>query len=85
MDQIDHGAKVATIERCLVAISQAHKAGATSPRSCAVVQEVMKGIRRSLGVAPVQRAPVLVSALRAMIEAFPENLLSHRDRALLPD
>jgi integrase len=78
------GAKVATLERALAAISEAHKAaGHPSPRSSAVVQSVMRGIRRSLGVAPHQKTPVLVSDLKAMLQALPEGLLGLRDRALL--
>jgi site-specific recombinase XerD len=80
----DQGRKVATIGRALVAISQAHKlAGQPSPRSGAEVQEVMKGIRRRLGVAPSQKAPVLVDALRTMLAELPDTLVGARDRALL--
>jgi hypothetical protein len=50
--------KVATIERALVAISQAHKLhGFPSPRNDAQVTEVLQGIRRTLGVAPHQKDP----------------------------
>jgi hypothetical protein len=52
--------KVATIERALVAISQAHKLhGFPSPRNAAEVTEVLQGIRRTLGVAPNQKDPLL--------------------------
>jgi hypothetical protein len=52
----EYGRKVSTIELELAAISQAHKAaGAESPRAAAAVREVMRGIRRSLGVAPARR------------------------------
>jgi integrase len=43
----------------------------------------MKGIRRRLGVARSQKAPVLVTELKAMLGALPEGLLGTRDRALL--
>jgi integrase len=80
----DVGAKVATLSRALVAISQVHKAtGVATPTSNAVVLEVMKGIRRKVGVAPVQKAPVLVAELKAMLQALPEGLRGVRDRALL--
>jgi integrase len=76
--------KVAGLTLALAAISQVHKAkGFQSPRGAAEVQEVMKGIRRSLGVAQVQKAPVLVSDLRAMIAALPVGVTGLRDRALL--
>ena len=78
------GRKVSTLELALAAVSQAHKAaGFDSPRPSAVVHEVMRGIRRTLGVAPRQAAPVLVSDLRAMLHALPDGLLGLRDRALL--
>lgn len=78
------GRKVSTIERKLVSISRAHKlAGHPSPTSSAELHEVMKGIRRELGTAPTQKAPVSVSNLRAMSTAAPKRLLGIRDRTLL--
>jgi site-specific recombinase XerC len=43
----------------------------------------MKGIRRSLGVAQVQKAPILANQLRTLVQLIPDDLLGHRDRALL--
>ncbi len=78
------GRRVATIDQALAAIGEAHKlADHESPRASATVREVMKGIRRQLGVAPSQKTPVLVGDLRAMVGALPETLLGIRDRALL--
>jgi integrase len=78
------GRKVASITLALAGIAQAHKAaGLDSPRSTAVVREVMAGIRRALGVAQRQAAPVLVADLRAIVQALPDNRLGARDRALL--
>jgi integrase len=78
------GRKVATLARSLAAISQAHKAaGLTSPRGAAPVQEVWKGIRRTLGTAQRQVAPILPAHLRAISAALPASLLGARDRALL--
>jgi hypothetical protein len=57
---------VATIERALVAICQAHKLH--GPRKAHEVGAVLQGIRRTLGVAPDQKDPVLVDTLRALIE-----------------
>ncbi len=83
-DRADQGAKVASLERSLVAISQAHAAkGLPSPRGSAVVREVVKGIRRTLGVAQEQKNALLVPDLRAMLKALPPGLLGARDRALL--
>jgi integrase len=78
------GRKPAGMELALAAIAQAHKAaGFESPRKTAEVQEVRRGIRRSLGVAQAQKAPVLVSDLKAMLKALPGGLQGLRDRSLL--
>lgn len=78
------GRKPSGIDRALAAISEAHKAaGLISPRTTAVVQQVRRGIRRTHGTAPTQKAPVMLTALAAMCAAFPDNLLGCRNRALL--
>jgi len=78
------GRKVATISRELAAISQAHLlAGHPSPRSAGPVREVLKGIRRTLGTAQTQKAPLMGPELRQVLEALPQGLLGLRDRALL--
>jgi integrase len=77
--------KVATIERALVAICQAHKLhGFPSPRKAPEVTEVLQGIRRTIGVAPHQKDPVLVDTLRALVEPMrKDDPGDARDRALL--
>ncbi|MCK9464121.1 MAG: site-specific integrase [Proteobacteria bacterium] len=79
------GRKPATIGRVLVSISQAHKlAGITpSPTSSAAVQETLKGVRRSLGVAQRQVSPLVVEHLRRLVAESPSSLIGFRDRALL--
>ena len=79
------GRKVSTIERALVAISQAHKLqGLPSPRSAAEVRDVLKGIRRELGIAQEHKAPLVVDALRQLLEPFTlSKPIDLRDRALL--
>jgi integrase len=68
--------KVATIERALVAICQAHKLHGFT--------EVLQGIRRTIGVAPNQKDPVLVDTLRAVVEPMRRDDPGDvRDRALL--
>ena len=80
----DQGRKVATIARALASISQAHKvAGLDSPGSSAPVKLTMQGIRRRLGVAQRQVAPILPGDLRRMIEALPASTIGTRDRAIL--
>jgi len=76
--------KVGTIQRRLNAITEAHKAvGVDSPTSAGIVRNTLKGIRRSLGTAPVQKAPALTDDIRAMIGVADAGLIGLRDRALI--
>jgi site-specific recombinase XerD len=76
--------KVGSIQRRLNAIAEAHKAtGLESPTHHALVSNTMKGIRRTLGTAPVQKAPALTDDIKAMVEATDAGLIGLRDRALI--
>lgn len=78
------GRKVATIEQAMAAVSAAHgAAGHASPRQDAALRLVLKGIRRTVGTAQREAAPVLASHLRTMLEALPRTLAGARDAALL--
>lgn len=78
------GRKVATLQHMIVAISQAHQhASHTSPTATAIVRETMKGIRRTIGVAQVQKSPVMPDQIRSMLAVLPDDLLGVRDRAIL--
>ncbi len=82
--QAAHGRKAATITRRLSAIAQAHKmAGLPSPTADPLVRLTAAGIRRTIGTAPRQVAPILIDDLRAMLAALPGDLRGLRDRALL--
>src|SRR5690242_2004745 len=71
-----------SIQRRLNAIAEAHKAaGLASPTDAGVVRNTVKGIRRTLGTSPVQKAPALTQDIRAMIDATDASLISTRDRA----
>src|SRR5262249_51616559 len=48
-----------------------------------IVRNTLKGIRRTLGTAPVQKAPALTPDIRAMVDATDSGLIGTRDRALL--
>jgi integrase len=68
----------------LNAIAEAHKAtGLESPTHTAIVRNTMKGIRRTKGTAPVQKAAALTDDIRAMIDATDAGLIGSRDRALI--
>jgi len=76
--------KVGSIQRRLNAIAEAHKAvGLDSPTSSGIVRNTLKGIRRTLGVATVQKTPALTADIRAMVDATDAGLIGLRDRALV--
>ena len=76
--------KAGSIQRRLNAIAEAHKAaGLDSPTAAGMVKNVMKGIRRTLGTAPVQKSPALTDDIRAMVDAADAGLIGARDRALI--
>ncbi len=76
--------KVSTVQRRLTAIAKAHRAaGYETPTKSEAVHLTMRGIRRTHGVAPNQKAPAVLADLRAMLAVLPNNLIGTRDRALL--
>jgi site-specific recombinase XerD len=76
--------KPGSIQRRLNAIAEAHKAvGLESPTHTGIVRNTFKGIRRTLGTAPVQKAPTLIDDIRAMVVATDAGLIGLRDRALI--
>jgi integrase len=76
--------KVGSIQRRLNAVAEAHKAaGLESPTHAAIVRNTLKGIRRTFGTAPVQKAAALTDDIRAMIDSTEAGLIGARDRALI--
>ena len=76
--------KVATLQRRIAAISQAHQfAGHASPTREVVLRTVMAGIRRAKGTAQTGKRPILTEDLRLLIAQLPETAAGRRDRALL--
>ena len=76
--------KASTIQRRIVAISQAHQAaGVDSPTGSAVVRTVWRGIRRTLGTAYDQKSAATVDVVRAMVNTLPATVAGCRDRAIL--
>ncbi len=57
--------------------------GVTSPTHTAIVANTMKGIRRTLGRAPDQKAPALTDDIRSMVDATGDGTIGARDRALV--
>src|SRR2546425_1084995 len=76
--------KVGSIQRRLNAIAEAHKAmGLESPTSAGMVRNTLKGIKRTIGTAAVQKAPTLTDHIRAMVGATDAGLIGARDRAVI--
>jgi integrase len=76
--------KAGSIQRRLNAIAEAHKAtGLDSPTHAPLIANTMKGIRRTLGTAPAQKAAALTADVRAMVDAADGGLIGLRDRALI--
>ncbi|WEJ31975.1 site-specific integrase [Devosia sp. SD17-2] len=83
--EADNGLSVSTIAQKAAAIRWAHKtAGLPSPTEAEAVQNVMRGIRRSVGVAPRQKAPATAECILTILAHVPATtLVGKRDRALL--
>ena len=79
--------KVGSIQRRLNAIAEAHKAvgpvALDSPTAAGIVKNTLKGIKRTLGTAAVQKAPALTDDIRTMVNATDAGLIGLRDRALI--
>jgi site-specific recombinase XerD len=76
--------KVGSVERRLNAIAEAHKAiGCDSPTGAGIVRATLKGIRRTLGTAPEQKAAALTGDIIAMVTATDPGLIGVRDSALV--
>src|ERR1035437_2731999 len=76
--------KPGSIQRRLNAIAEAHKAARLdSPTHAGIVKNTMKGIRRTLGTAPGQKAATLTDDIRAMLDAADAGTIGFRDRALV--
>jgi site-specific recombinase XerD len=76
--------KVGSIQRRLNAIAEAHKAmGLDSPTSAGMVRNTIKGIRRTMGTAAVQKAAALTDDIKAMVAMTDGGLIGARDRAMI--
>jgi integrase len=78
------GRRPATIDLAIAAIVDAHyRAGHSLDRRAPAIREVRRGLRRTLGTAQREAAPLLVDGLRAMLAPMGDRLIDRRDRALL--
>lgn len=81
----DAGRRVPTIARKMAAIRFFHRgAGHDNPTDHAGVAAILKGIRRTVGVAPRQKAPATADVIHAILAHVPRDTLQgQRDRALI--
>jgi integrase len=79
------GRAASTINRHCTTIGKAHRmAGHPSPLDHPKLQEILAGIRRTIGTKPKQKKAAVLSILRAMCEVCdPETIHGIRDRAVL--
>lgn len=77
-------ASVSALARRASAIQYYHRlAGHEPPTQSEVVKATLKGIRRTLGVAPCQKVAATVDRLQDMLCHVPDTLQGKRDKALL--
>jgi site-specific recombinase XerD len=83
--EAEAGTKASTINRRCAAVRYAHKlAGiAEPPTNTELVRATLRGIRRTIGTAPAQKAPATAQLLARMLALCPATLAGKRDRALL--
>ena len=82
--QADFGVKASTLSRRVAAIRLAHTtAGLEPPTSSEAVKTTMRGIRRKIGTAQVQKSPATAERVLEMVSHCPSTLRGLRDRAIL--
>jgi integrase len=82
--EAQRGSKPSSITRRIAGIRHAHLlAGHQPPTQSEMLKATMRGIRRTIGIAPNRKAPLTADCVRAMVEAAPDSLIGLRDRALL--
>ena len=80
----DGRAKVSTIDQRIAAIAYAHTAqNLNDPTAHAMIRETMAGIRRAIGTAPNQKAPLLRADVRHLALVCGDDLRGLRDAALI--
>lgn len=81
----DAGKKASTVEQSASAIAEAHRLkGHASPTEHLIVQEIMRGIRRTIGTAPSPKSPLLIEKVRTILDALlPTKDAAIRDRSLI--
>lgn len=81
----DSGRKASGIGRAAAGIAYHHRMAGIdpSPTAHAAVRDVMKGVRRKLGVAPVKKHVATADIVGKMLAHCDDSLIGKRDRALI--
>lgn len=80
----DEGWKANSLGQALAAVTHEHvKAGLPSPRAHPEFVEMWRGLRKSVGTRPEQKAPLSADWLREMLQVLPDGIRGVRDRAIL--
>jgi site-specific recombinase XerD len=83
-DRANEGCKVSTLSQAMAAIKAAHElTDHENPCDSKKLKIVWQGIRRELGVAQDQKAPLLISDLKKILENIPHTLTGIRNKAIL--
>jgi site-specific recombinase XerD len=78
------GLKASTIGRRVTGVGYAHLiAGHEQPGQSEIVKATLRGICRTIGIAPNRKEPITAERVRAMVKTAPNSLIGSRDRALL--
>ena len=84
LTDLAHSHRPSTLTRRTAAISIEHKRrGLASPTADPRVGEILRGIRRTLGTATKEAAPLGIGEVRRVVAHLPDSLAGARDRALL--
>ncbi|WP_442582522.1 tyrosine-type recombinase/integrase [Mesorhizobium sp. ASY16-5R] len=82
--RMKEGRKASTLAVAVAAIRHTHKAaGLPTPTEHEAVSMVVKGIRRTIGTAPVQKQPATAERVSAMLAHSAHTMQGMRDRALI--
>ena len=82
--RMKEGLKASSLAVAVAAIRHSHKAaGLPTPTEHEAVSMVMKGIRRTIGTAPVQKQPATAERVSAMLAHSAHTMQGKRDRALI--
>src|SRR4029077_5113953 len=81
--QAEQGVKASTIARRVVAIRCACLVGKEPPTNSEAVKATLRGIRRAIGTARDQKAPLTAGRLVSVLRPILDTLTGRRGRALL--